>query len=181
MWRAPRSRSNGTEIAAAATTRSSTPAPRSPRNLSRTLPPSDTPASRIGESGCSRSNAIEREGEIASFTRVIETRSAIRLVATAAKNQEVGGPSATRRLAEKTGDIVRANRALESVKEKESRGSGRSLEPMEVDEVAVGGFPALDPGGKRRVRAKKLSPERLCVCPGYPPRGAVDILASTIG
>ena len=126
-------------------------------------------------------NSVEREGEIASFTRVIETRSAILLVPTSAKNQEVRAPPTTRRLAEKTGDIMRANRSLESVQEKESRCSGRSLEPMEVDEVSVSGFPAFDPRGKRRVRTKKLSPERLCVRPGYPPRGAVDILASTIG
>ena len=48
MRRAPRSRSYGTEIVAAPTIRSATALPRSPRNLSRTFPPSDTPASSDG-------------------------------------------------------------------------------------------------------------------------------------
>ena len=51
---------------------------------------------------------------------------------------------------------------------------------MEVDEISVSGFPAFNPCGDRRVWTKKLSPQRLRVCPGYPPCRAVDILASTV-
>ena len=125
-------------------------------------------------------NSIEREGEIASFARVIETGSAIWLAATAAKDQKIGRPPAPCGLSKKTGDVVRPNRSLESVQEKQSRSSGWTIEPMEVDEVSVSGFPAFNPRRKRRVWTKQLSPQRLCVCPGYPPCGAVDILASTI-
>ena len=60
-------------------------------------------------------NSIEREREIASFARVIETRGAIRLAATAAKDQEFGPPPAPCGLSKKTCDVVRPDRSLESV------------------------------------------------------------------
>ena len=126
-------------------------------------------------------NSVERERQIAGFARVIETRSAIGLVAASAKNQQICSPSATRRLAKESGDIVRTDRSLESMQKEESRRPDGRVEAMEIDEVPVRSFPSLDARWKRRARAKKLSPERLCVAPGYPPRGAVDILASTIG
>ena len=126
-------------------------------------------------------HAVERECEIARFAGVIESRGAIWLVATTAKNQKICSPPASRRLAKKAGDVVRADGSFESMQEEESRRSRGSVEAMDVDKVSVGSFPALDARRKRRARSKKLSPERLCMAPGYPPRGAVDILASTIG
>ena len=126
-------------------------------------------------------NAVERECQIPGFAGVIETRRAIGLIAAPAKNQQICSPSTSRRLAKKTGDIVRTDGSFESMEKKESRRPDRSVEPMDINEVSVGGFPSLDARWKRLTRTKKLSPERLCVAPGYPPRGAVDILASTIG
>jgi hypothetical protein len=67
------------------------------------------------------------------------------------------------------------------MKKKESRRPDGRVEAMDIDEIPVRSFPSLHAGWKRRARPKKLSPERLRVAPGYPPRRAVDILASTIG
>ena len=126
-------------------------------------------------------NSVERELQIPGFAGVIETRRAIWLVAATAKNQKIGSPSTSRRFAKKAGDIVRTDGSLEPMEKKETRRSDGSVEAMDIDEVSVGSLPSLDASWKRGARSKKLSPKRLCVAPGYPPRGAVDILASTIG
>ena len=126
-------------------------------------------------------NAVERESQIAGLAGVIKTRCAIWLVAATAKNQQICSPSTSCRLPKESGDIVRTDGSFESMEKKESRRPDGSVEPMDINEVSVGGFPSLDARWKRLTRTKKLSPERLCVAPGYPPRGAVDILASTIG
>ena len=78
--------------------------PRSPRNLSKTLPSSDRPANSMGHSAALAETRSSANAEIAGFARVIESRSAIGLIAAAAKNQEVRRPPAPRRLAKKTGD-----------------------------------------------------------------------------
>jgi hypothetical protein len=49
---------------------------------------------------------IEREREVAGVARMIEPRLAIRLVAAAAKYQEVGSPSAPLGFAEKARHVV---------------------------------------------------------------------------
>ena len=126
-------------------------------------------------------NSVQRELQIPGFARVIEARGAIGFVAATAKNEQICSPSTSCRLAKESGDIVRTDGSFESMKKKESRCPDGRVEAMDIHEIPVGGFPSLDAGRKRRARSKKLSPERLCVAPGYPPRGAVDILASTIG
>ena len=126
-------------------------------------------------------NAVERESQIPGLAGVIETRCAIWLVAATAKNQQICSPSTSCRLPKESGDIVRADGSFESMKKKQSRRPDGRIEAMDIDEVSVGSFPSLDARRKRRAWSKKLPPERLCVAPGYPPRGAVDILASTIG
>jgi hypothetical protein len=75
---------------------------------------------------------------------------------------------------------VRSDGALEAMEKKQTRGTRWSLETMEVDKISIRSLPAFDARRKRRARPKEFSPERLRMAPGYPPRGAVDILASTI-
>jgi len=60
-------------------------------------------------------HAVERECEIARFAGVIEPRCAIWLIATTAKNQKICSPSASRRLAKKASDVVRADGSFESM------------------------------------------------------------------
>ena len=105
---------------------------------------------------------------------MIETKRAIRLVAAGAKDQEVGGPAATPRFLKQPTGIVRAHGAFETVQDEESRGAGRSVEAVEVEEVIVLRDPAFGASWQRHAGAHELSPKRAQMSSGNPPCGPID-------
>jgi len=103
-------------------------------------------------------HSFQRHFEVAGFSGVIESRRAIGLVTTAAKDEKIGCPSATLRLAEESGDVMRANGAFQPVQKQQPGSVLGSVEAMDIDEVSVRRVPALDSKRKRRSGTKEFSP-----------------------
>ena len=83
------------------------------------------------------------EVEVRRFAGVIEAAGAVGFVAAAAEDQKIGGPPAALCFLQKAATIVRADRALESVKNEQTRCAWLRIEPVEIEEIAVGRVPAL--------------------------------------
>lgn len=88
-------------------------------------------------------HAAEYECEVRRLTGVIETCSSIRLGTATAKDHQVGGPTPALRLAEKPGNVMRANRTLEPVQKKESWRVSRSGQAMHINEIAIRSIPTF--------------------------------------
>src|SRR5882724_4400843 len=64
---------------------------------------------------------VENKGHVGRVAGVVETRSAIRLIAATAENQKIGRPSTTLGFGEKPRHVVRADRSFQSVQKNEGR------------------------------------------------------------
>jgi hypothetical protein len=63
------------------------------------------------------------------------------------------------------------------MKQKDARRAPIRSQPMELDEITIGGIPPLQHGWRRRLTPEELSPKGLQVTAGNPPGGRIDYLA----
>jgi hypothetical protein len=124
-----------------------------------------------------RKDAANCEVEVCRFTRMIESRCAVRFIAAPAKNQHVRTPVALPSHMKKAADIVRADCTFETVQEKQTGSIGTAVEPEDVDKIAVRGRPPFDVSRRRWIPTRELAPERLRMSSRYPPCGVVRMFA----
>ena len=105
---------------------------------------------------------------------MVKSPSAIHLGPARAENQEIGTPASPRSFVEQTLSIMRADCALETVKQQKPRRARLGAQPMKLDEVTIWGVPSLEHRWRRRRAPEQLSPEGLQVAAGNPPGRRID-------
>jgi arsenate reductase-like glutaredoxin family protein len=105
---------------------------------------------------------------------MVKSPSAIHLGPARAENQEISTPGSPRGFVEQTLSIVRADRALETVKQQETRRARPGAHSVKLDKVTIRGVPPLEHRWRRRLASEQLSPEGLQVAAGNPPGRRID-------
>jgi len=72
---------------------------------------------------------------------------------------------------------MRANCALQAVKQQNPWCSGIGRQPVKLDEIAIWGIPPLERRWRRLLAPEEFSPESLQVSAGNPPGGRIDYVA----
>lgn len=101
---------------------------------------------------------LEHEPEVGGLSRVIKAAAAVGLVAAGPENQDCALPSAAAGLIEEGLDIMRANPALQSVKQDEQRRAGRVVVVMQVNEISVRRLESLQARAVKNLAPEKFSP-----------------------
>ena len=101
---------------------------------------------------------------------MVETARSIERISARPEQENNSAPTATTRLFEQSVDIMRAKRSLETVKQNEERRVCIAREVMKLEKVSIGCIDALQSEVQRQSRARELSPQRLKVGLGKPPR-----------
>ena len=117
---------------------------------------------------------LEHPLEIPGLARVIEPRQAVHLPAARAEVHHRGAAAEAARPAQQAARVVRARRALEAVEDQDQRaGLGGPGQPVEIDEVAVGGLEALPAQRGPPPVSQQRPPQRLQMPAPVPERRAV--------
>ena len=103
---------------------------------------------------------------------VIGARQAVRFAGTAAKMRHDAAPATLPQRGHQMQGVNTARVALQAMEQHRQRRLGGAVEPIQVDEVAIGHFPALAPVGDRWSSQRRRI-EGLRMAAGQPDRGAI--------
>ncbi len=134
-------------------------------------------ADRVQRPAVARAQALEQPADLGVVARVVGARRQVGLARAAAKMRHRVGPAGAARPVGEGQRIAAARGALEPVQQHQQRRACiGGVEEVDVDEIAVGGGPALAPvvqGGAGVRAAQQRRPDRLQVAAGQPRRRAV--------